>query len=115
MSVFDPQFPESGQLKSYPPVEQWDDWTEYDPDVWPKKVTKNYMLVPTVCFNCEAACGLLAYVDKEDMRIRKFRRQSGASRKPRPELRQGSGDHQPSARSGAHSLPHETHRSSWLG
>ena len=30
------------------------------------------MLVPTVCFNCEAACGLLAYVDKEDMRIRKF-------------------------------------------
>ena len=72
MSVFDPQFPESGQLKSYPPVEQWDDWTEYDPDVWPKKVTKNYMLVPTVCFNCEAACGLLAYVDKEDMRIRKF-------------------------------------------
>ncbi len=72
MSVFDPQFPESGQLKNYPPVEQWDDWTEYDPDVWPKKVTKNYMLVPTVCFNCEAACGLLAYVDKEDMRIRKF-------------------------------------------
>ena len=72
MSVFKPQFPESGQLANYPPVDQWDDWTEYDPDAWPQKVTKNYMLVPTVCFNCEAACGLLAYVDKEDMRIRKF-------------------------------------------
>ena len=72
MSVFKPQFPESGQLANYPPVEQWDDWTEYDPDSWPQRVSKNYMLVPTVCFNCEAACGLLAYVDKEDMRIRKF-------------------------------------------
>ena len=72
MSVFKPQFPESGQLANYPPVDQWDDWTEYDPDEWPKRVSKNYMLVPTVCFNCEAACGLLAYVDKEDMRIRKF-------------------------------------------
>jgi anaerobic selenocysteine-containing dehydrogenase len=72
MSVFKPQFPDSGQLSNYPPVDQWDDWTEYDPDVWPRRVEKNYMLVPTVCFNCEAACGLLAYVDKEDMRIRKF-------------------------------------------
>jgi len=72
MSVFEPQFPESGQLTNYPPVEQWDDWTEYDPEAWPQKVSKNYMLVPTVCFNCEAACGLLAYIDKEDMRIRKF-------------------------------------------
>ena len=72
MSVFDSQFPESGQLTNYPPVDQWDDWTEYDPEVWPQRVSKNYMLVPTVCFNCEAACGLLAYIDKEDMRIRKF-------------------------------------------
>jgi len=30
------------------------------------------MLVPTICFNCEAACGLLAYVDKQDLTIRKF-------------------------------------------
>ena len=26
------------------------------------------MLVPTTCFNCEAACGLVAYVDKETQR-----------------------------------------------
>jgi anaerobic selenocysteine-containing dehydrogenase len=30
------------------------------------------MLVPTTCFNCESACGLLAYVDRETFEIRKF-------------------------------------------
>jgi anaerobic selenocysteine-containing dehydrogenase len=30
------------------------------------------MLIPTVCFNCESACGLLAYVDKETLEIQKF-------------------------------------------
>ena len=30
------------------------------------------MIVPTTCFNCEAGCGLLSYVDKETMRVRKF-------------------------------------------
>ena len=59
-------------LASFPPPERWDDWTEYDPAHWPRKVNKHYRLVPTVCFNCEAACGLLAYVDKETGRIRKF-------------------------------------------
>src|SRR5205085_521061 len=29
-------------------------------------------LVPTTCFNCEAACGLLAYVDRESGAVRKF-------------------------------------------
>jgi anaerobic selenocysteine-containing dehydrogenase len=30
------------------------------------------MLVPTTCFNCESACGLLAYVDRESLRVQKF-------------------------------------------
>jgi anaerobic selenocysteine-containing dehydrogenase len=30
------------------------------------------MLIPTVCFNCESACGLLAYVDKEKLEVQKF-------------------------------------------
>ena len=30
------------------------------------------MLVPTTCFNCESACGLLAYVDKDSLEIRKL-------------------------------------------
>jgi anaerobic selenocysteine-containing dehydrogenase len=59
-------------ISAYPPPEKWDDWVEYDPKAWPRKVEKHYMLVPTVCFNCEAACGLLAFVDKQDMTIRKL-------------------------------------------
>ena len=30
------------------------------------------MLVPTTCFNCESACGLLAYVDRDTGQVRKF-------------------------------------------
>jgi anaerobic selenocysteine-containing dehydrogenase len=59
-------------LTSYPPPEAWDDWTEYDPSAWPRREAHRYRLIPTVCFNCEAACGLLAYVDRDGDRIRKF-------------------------------------------
>jgi len=59
-------------LASYPPVERWDDWEEYDPVAWPRKVKRRYRLIPTICFNCEAACGLLAYVDRTTGRIQKF-------------------------------------------
>lgn len=59
-------------LASYPPVEQWDDVVEYDPQAWPRHEQRHYQLIPTICFNCEAACGLLAYVDKETGRIKKF-------------------------------------------
>ena len=61
-----------GELTNFPPVERWEDWTEYDPAAWPRKVEKHYSLIPTICFNCEAGCGLLAYVDKETQEIRKF-------------------------------------------
>jgi anaerobic selenocysteine-containing dehydrogenase len=64
--------PPGGGLASYPPPERWDDWMEYDPGRWPEKVERRYNLIPTICFNCEAACGLLAYVDKEKLTIRKF-------------------------------------------
>lgn len=60
------------ELRDYPPVEKWDDWVELDARAWPKRVQRRYTLVPTICFNCEAACGLLAYVDKDRMEIRKF-------------------------------------------
>jgi anaerobic selenocysteine-containing dehydrogenase len=59
-------------LASFPPKERWNDWVELDSKSWPKRVEKRYMLVPTTCFNCESACGLLAYVDKETLQIRKF-------------------------------------------
>lgn len=59
-------------LASYPPVEKWDDWIEYDTARWPRKVEKHYQIVPTICFNCEAACGLIGLVDKETLRVRRF-------------------------------------------
>jgi anaerobic selenocysteine-containing dehydrogenase len=62
----------AGGLRSFPPVERWDDWEEYDPQAWPRRVKRRYALLPTICFNCEAACGLLAYVDKDTLQIQKF-------------------------------------------
>ncbi len=61
-----------GRLSSYPPVEDWEEWVEWDPKAWPKKVARKYTLVPTICFNCESGCGLLAYVDKTTYEIKKF-------------------------------------------
>ena len=50
-------------FNAFPPVERWSDWVEGG---------RHYSLVPTTCFNCEAACGLLAWVDHETRVIRKF-------------------------------------------
>ena len=61
-----------GRMSQYPPPEKWDDWVEWDPKAWPKRVARRYSLVPTVCFNCESACGLLAYIDKTTFEIKKF-------------------------------------------
>src|SRR5438874_6553996 len=62
----------SAELASSPPPEKWDDWVEFEARDWPRKVERRYMLVPTTCFNCEAGCGLLAYIDQESLQIRKF-------------------------------------------
>lgn len=67
-----PRLEEGSKLTQFPPPEQWDDWVEYEPKSWPKKDKKHYSIVPTTCFNCESACGLLGYVDKETGRVRKF-------------------------------------------
>jgi anaerobic selenocysteine-containing dehydrogenase len=59
-------------FEAFPPPDRWDDWTELDAKAWPERVERQYTLVPTTCFNCESACGLLAYVDKETGEVRKF-------------------------------------------
>jgi anaerobic selenocysteine-containing dehydrogenase len=64
--------PPARGLAAYPPPERWDDWQEYDPAAWPRRVARRFALIPTICFNCEAACGLLAYVDRATGRIHKF-------------------------------------------
>ncbi len=61
-----------GNLQTHPDPAKWDDWQELDARAWPRKKYHRYELIPTVCFNCEAACGLLAYVDKDSGEIRKF-------------------------------------------
>ncbi len=59
-------------LANFPPPESWDHHVEHDAKAHPRKVAREYMLVPTTCFNCESGCGLLAYVDKEDLSIKKL-------------------------------------------
>ena len=66
--------PAGGGLSSFPHPDEWDDWVDYGPDDLPDSEEHHYALVPTVCFNCEAACGLLAYVDKESHDIHKIER-----------------------------------------
>lgn len=67
-----PRLTEPGQLQDFPPPEQWDDWVEYEATAWPAQQARHYTIVPTNCFNCEAGCGLLAYVDRDTMQVRKF-------------------------------------------
>ncbi|HEY8563441.1 MAG TPA: molybdopterin-dependent oxidoreductase [Pyrinomonadaceae bacterium] len=67
-----PRINEPGELQNYPPPEMWDDWTEYEAASGNRRVKKNYMIVPTICFNCEAGCGLLSYIEKDSLKIRKF-------------------------------------------
>jgi anaerobic selenocysteine-containing dehydrogenase len=64
--------PSAVHLAAFPPKERWDDWAELDSRSWPRRVEHRYMLIPTTCFNCESACGLLAYVDRDDLHVRKF-------------------------------------------
>ncbi len=61
-----------GKLTDYPPPDKWDHWTEYEAKSGQRREKKDYMIIPTTCFNCEAGCGLLSYVDKETFKVRKF-------------------------------------------
>jgi anaerobic selenocysteine-containing dehydrogenase len=58
-------------LANFPPVETWDHHVAYDAKAHPRKVPREFMLIPTTCFNCESACGLLAYVAKDDLSVTK--------------------------------------------
>lgn len=75
-------------LDFYPPLEKWDSFRELDGDDWKRgginrhgvRSEKNpdgievhdYTIVPCVCSNCEAGCGLTAWVDKKTMTVRKY-------------------------------------------
>jgi len=74
MSINNKSYPGPSRihLSAFPPKERWDDWTELDSQAWPRRKERHYSLVPTTCFNCESACGLLAYIDKDTNQIQKF-------------------------------------------
>jgi hypothetical protein len=93
-------------LRNYPPVEDWDHHVEYDAKAHPRKVPHTYSLIPTICFNCESSCGLLAYVDHEDLSIKKFEGNPA---------REGPGDDQPGPRPRADPVPAEAGRRTGLG
>ena len=66
-------------LAFYPPLKDWDSFKELDGDDWKRGGTgrngvqsesnpdgikvNEFIIVPTVCSNCEAQCGLTAWVD----------------------------------------------------
>ncbi len=56
-------------LQKYPPHETWHDVVSLDAKAWPNRVEHHHTLVPTTCFNCEAACGLLCHVNHATGRI----------------------------------------------
>ena len=59
-------------FRSHPDPSEWDNYVDFESTSWPKKDRRNYWIIPSICFNCESACGILAYVDKEKMDVRKI-------------------------------------------
>jgi anaerobic selenocysteine-containing dehydrogenase len=59
-------------FRSHPDPSEWDNYVDYESTSWPKKDRRSYWIIPSICFNCESACGILAYVDKEKMDVRKI-------------------------------------------
>jgi len=60
------------KFRSHPDPSTWDDYVDYESKSWPKKERRRYWIIPSICFNCESACGILAYVDKERLTVRKI-------------------------------------------
>lgn len=68
-----------GNLHAYPPHDRWGSWRELSGDDWKRGgigraeiAVHDHIIVPTICSNCEAVCGLTAWVDKETLTVRKY-------------------------------------------
>jgi anaerobic selenocysteine-containing dehydrogenase len=60
------------EFRTHPAPADWDDYVDFESKSWPKKDRRHYWIIPSICFNCESACGILAYVDKETLEVRKI-------------------------------------------
>lgn len=75
-------------LSFYPPFEEWGSFAELDGTDWKRGgigrkgvrsennpdgiYVNDFMIIPTACSNCEASCGLTAWVDKKTFTVRKY-------------------------------------------
>jgi len=59
-------------FRTHPDPSEWDDYVDFESTSWPAKDKRHYWIIPSICFNCESACGILAYVDKEHLTVRKI-------------------------------------------
>ncbi len=88
-SVSDSKFTNTpDSLSFYPPLEQWEDFQELSGQDWKRggidrhgvQSAENpdgievidYAIVPTACSNCEASCGLTAWIDKKTFTVKKY-------------------------------------------
>lgn len=62
----------SEKFRSHPDPAEWDDYVDFESTAWPRKERRRYWIIPSICFNCESACGILAYVDKDTLAVRKI-------------------------------------------
>jgi anaerobic selenocysteine-containing dehydrogenase len=56
----------------HPDPSKWDNYVDFESTSWPKKDRRRYWIIPSICFNCESACGILTYVDKDTLEVRKI-------------------------------------------
>ncbi len=60
------------EFRSHPDPSEWDEFVDFESTSWPKKDRRRYWIIPSICFNCESACGIIAYVDKDTLDVRKI-------------------------------------------
>ena len=88
-SVNDSKFTNTpDSLSFYPPMEEWGSFSELSGEDWKRggidrhgvKSDSNpngieaydYAIIPTACSNCEASCGLTAWIDKKTFTVKKY-------------------------------------------
>ncbi len=75
-------------LSFYPPQEEWESFQELSGEDWKRGgidrhgvasannpdgiEVHDYAIVPTACSNCEASCGLTAWIDKKTFTVKKY-------------------------------------------
>lgn len=99
-SVHESKFTDTpDSLSFYPSHDQWENFQELSGEDWKRGgisrhgvesesnpdgiQVHDYMIVPTACSNCEASCGLTAWVDKKTFTV-KVHGEPAACRFPRP-------------------------------